>query len=619
MRYYERFFHIIRQIYNKKQHKEALHKPDPYAKLHYHIEKAAIGGGFLYVRGWIYFERYFSDHVTVVLEGKKDGVEFKQNFDAVLRRREDVKCVMGPELYGDCGVELYTPVENCDAPEIKLKMTFKADILEVVPDCSVELSPIMQLNVTEQEKSAIELEYTDQLIPIELMKTCAGRGKTTATLNIGIFGNEWSKKRQKNLRRYLKQMYEQIGEDKVCIYRIGKVLLNDLNIIQLGSFPASMLPGVVLEHDMDILILPEDNIPAVNFTSVRKMLNDRVYTKRIVFFIDYYSYAARYRVEHFREKLQWQGIGSDFYMLHEADNLNLSLYSDIVVYRCSDVERVSILVRRAEESGIDIYYDIDDFIFDYSAIDNLDFLQDSEYSDFRQKSEATRDCMKKIHNIIVSTDQLKVAVGKTFPDKNVYVNRNCASLEMYILSERAIQNVVKHEDRFVIGYFSGSGTHNRDFELIAPVILEIMKDNKKVHLLIVGCMKLPECFDEYCGRIEKKPFMDWRDLPGCIASVDLNIQPLQDTFFHSCKSENKWMEAALVSVPTIASYNEELAQIIQQGEDGFLCRDQDEWKTQIEAMIDDPGLANKIGQHAHDRVLREYLSVQHPFDGFQHT
>ena len=82
-------------------------------------------------------------------------------------------------------------------------------------------------------------------------------------------------------------------------------------------------------------------------------------------------------------------------MLHEADNLNLSLYSDIVVYRCSDVERVSILVRRAEESGIDIYYDIDDFIFDYSAIDNLDFLQDSEYSDFRQKSEATRDCMKK--------------------------------------------------------------------------------------------------------------------------------------------------------------------------------------------------------------------------------
>ena len=79
------------------------------------------------------------------------------------------------------------------------------------------------------------------------------------------------------------------------------------------------------------------------------------------------------------------------------------------------------------------------------------------------------------------------------------------------------------------------------------------------------------------------------------------------------------MEAALVSVPTIASYNEELARIIQQGEDGFLCRDQDEWKMQIEAMIDAPEMANKIGRHAHDRVLREYLSVQHPFDGFQHT
>ena len=46
---------------------------------------------------------------------------------------------------------------------------------------------------------------------------------------------------------------------------------------------------------------------------------------------------------------------------------------------------------------------------------------------------------------------------------------------------------------------------------------------------------------------------NWRQLPQLIASVDINIAPLQDTVFNRAKSENKWVEAALVKVPTIAS------------------------------------------------------------------
>lgn len=53
--------------------------------------------------------------------------------------------------------------------------------------------------------------------------------------------------------------------------------------------------------------------------------------------------------------------------------------------------------------------------------------------------------------------------------------------------------------------------------------------------------------------------------------------PLEDTVFHACKSENKWMEAALVHVPTVASWNQELQRVIENGVDGYLCKS--EWQS----------------------------------------
>ena len=41
------------------------------------------------------------------------------------------------------------------------------------------------------------------------------------------------------------------------------------------------------------------------------------------------------------------------------------------------------------------------------------------------------------------------------------------------------------------------------------------------------------------------------------------------------------MEAALVNVPTIASRNSELASVIRDGEDGFLCKNSEEWAEKL--------------------------------------
>ena len=102
--------------------------------------------------------------------------------------------------------------------------------------------------------------------------------------------------------------------------------------------------------------------------------------------------------------------------------------------------------------------------------------------------------------------------------------------------------------------------------------------------------------------------MSWKKLPELIAGIDINLMPLEDTIFHVSKSENKWQEAALVGVPTIASYNEELAFAITDGKDGFLCKNADEWRRKLEKLVVDKQLRDSIAAQAHEKVMREYIT-----------
>ena len=50
----------------------------------------------------------------------------------------------------------------------------------------------------------------------------------------------------------------------------------------------------------------------------------------------------------------------------------------------------------------------------------------------------------------------------------------------------AIHNVKKDFNKVVIGYASGSITHNADFELIAPALYQILDNYSNVYLKLIG-------------------------------------------------------------------------------------------------------------------------------------
>lgn len=329
--------------------------------------------------------------------------------------------------------------------------------------------------------------------------------------------------------------------------------------------------------------------------------------RKILCVAEYISFSSRYRLDHLREELFLQGISSEFCMLNKTSSLNMNEYTELVIYRCSDFRRINKLIKRAKQSNIKVYYDIDDYIFDFESIHKMEFLKDPEYKNYHKYCDKIRKSMELCDEYITSTNCLKTMIQRNFPQKTVMLHRNAASMEMLILSENTQKT--KKQNTVVLGYFSGSRTHNSDFAVIEKILVDIMNLHTNVHLTIAGCLELNPVFDEWKDRITFLDFMDWRKLPEAIANIDINLMPLEDSVFHTCKSENKWMEAALVHVPTICSYNSELASVVQDGKTGVLCRNEQEWETKLYKMIEDDDYREQIATAAYEDAIQTHTTL----------
>ena len=91
--------------------------------------------------------------------------------------------------------------------------------------------------------------------------------------------------------------------------------------------------------------------------------------------------------------------------------------------------------------------------------------------------ERTKQTLLKCDYAITTTSALAKELKKYVGD--VYINRNVASEKMLKYSERARKTIKKDSEKILLGYFSGSITHNSDFEMILPVIKKIMLENEK--------------------------------------------------------------------------------------------------------------------------------------------
>ena len=209
---------------------------------------------------------------------------------------------------------------------------------------------------------------------------------------------------------------------------------------------------------------------------------------------------------------------------------------------------------------------------------------------------------------ITSTTDLKNELLKL--GKPVYLNRNLASEELISISEQAIAKTIKDKKKIKIGYFSGSITHNENFDLIRSAILKILKEFPQTELHLVGHLTIPDEMKNYKKQLIVHDFLDWTLLPSLVAEMDINLAPLVDNVFNRAKSEIKWLEAALVNVPTIASDLGSFAQMISGGGTGILASDT-EWYEKLKELIISSEKREILATNALEQILKNEITKEH--------
>ena len=324
----------------------------------------------------------------------------------------------------------------------------------------------------------------------------------------------------------------------------------------------------------------------------------------------YLPHPQRYRVDHQMEQLESYGYTVNKVTFEELTLDMLKYYRCFVFYRCPITPTISEFIDKAHYFNKKCFFDIDDLVINTKYTNQISFIQQMSKEDKKLYDDGVHrmeETLKKCDYLITSTN----ALGKELKNykKDVLVNRNVASERMAELSLDAIKEVKKDSSKVIIGYLSGSITHNADFELIKNPLIKVMEEHENVYLQLMGHLDVPEEFAKFGERVMITGFKDWQSLPKVIRKIDINLAPLEKSIFNEAKSENKWMEAALCKTITIASNLGAFKDVIVNNETGLLCNSEKEWYDALSLAINNKDERERIANNAHNFVIKKYITT----------
>jgi O-antigen biosynthesis protein len=327
---------------------------------------------------------------------------------------------------------------------------------------------------------------------------------------------------------------------------------------------------------------------------------------RVAYFAEnVHSSTFRYRAGSMTEVLNAAGIDN------QPETSAACFFSGDLHYTADIVDGADILVISRARYDLDIaqlieqfktqhkkvWFDIDDLVFDTSYIDLIISTSGQEPTDdvlnywfgvVGRMAQTLRLCDGVITTNAFLANKIKQYIGapvKVIPN---YINaaQLAVSMPLYENKQNKQNAGFAPGERIKLGYFSGSSSHNADVALIAGALERVMAADPRVDLVLVGHIDIEAAFgSRFAGylsghltvRVTVHPFVDFVALQELIADVDFNLVPLQVNEFTHCKSELKFVDAAIVGTLTIASPTFAYAEAIRHGENGYLAEDE-QWE-----------------------------------------
>ena len=316
----------------------------------------------------------------------------------------------------------------------------------------------------------------------------------------------------------------------------------------------------------------------------------------------------KYRVDQKHDMIEALGWDCTVAAWQDTDKA-LSLmqtHSLVIFYRVPAFPDVVRIIQEADSLGVPHYFELDDLIFDlddYAHNPNLLGLDPETTRVLFNGATLYRQALAQCRNVIASTPYLNERMQGVGGGSAVVIEN---ALDNETMQAAATLRRRPPDGRIRIIYGSGTRTHNADFALIADVLKRLVMEHDNVDIVIVGELVAPPGLLEIGERLHRLPACPYREYLALLASSDIAIAPLIAGNFNDAKSNIKFLEAAVMGVPSVCSPRSAFARAIRHGTTGLLADSAEDWYRELNALIADETLRRRMGEDARKDVLARY-------------
>lgn len=328
----------------------------------------------------------------------------------------------------------------------------------------------------------------------------------------------------------------------------------------------------------------------------------------------------RYRVQQKLElldALEWRSEWLSWRDLAETRE-KIHFYDVIIFYRVPGFTDVINIMKYAASLNKIMIYDLDDLIFDEQRLAEkfrgaTGQLPEGEQKAMLQGASLYRQAIETCSYALASTPVLAEEMTQIVGEGICSVFPN--TLDEGLLAHASAPPVPRSDEFVDIFYGSGTKTHDEDFAIIAPILSRILEENDNARLIIVGHLTIPATMYAYTDRIRTLPIMPFDSYLTVLSQAKICIAPLELGFFADCKSEIKWIESSLFNIPCVVSATRTYREVIDDGVDGCLAKDQHQWYEALDRLVKNPEYRQSMGLAANKKVLHYYgvESMSHKF------
>lgn len=262
---------------------------------------------------------------------------------------------------------------------------------------------------------------------------------------------------------------------------------------------------------------------------------------------------------------------------------------DIVfVYREAIMIGSTYFEEKLKQSGAKLIYDFDDAIWLPETSDGNKSLE------WLKRPTKTFDIIKLSDMVIVGNRYLQNYSKKY--NLNVHIMPTTINTNYHTKKPTSVN------DKICIGW-TGTNTTLKHFETILPV-LKILKQKyeDKIYFKIIANFDTPKKYEvevKHCDWNSKTEIED-------LWEFDIGIMPLPMDEWSMGKCGLKGLQYMSLGIPAIMSAVGINNDIINEGENGYLANNNEEWGTKLSLLIDDKELRHKIGENGYQTIIGKY-------------